>query len=316
VLWTLFAQMMLASLLIFRAVRRNVGLLAAHLGMALILAGAMWGSAAAHHLRPALGLTPKVHKGYLIVPQGRSANEMVDATGVTQLGRLPFDVHLERFWIEHYPVDPAERWPIMLGVIEPHSEQRLPQWDLSLVDWAVGKPVDLPAAGIRLRVVEHSLTRIGQIAQAPTVPVVKMELTRGDRTVTQALAGGLPGVPARLPLAGVFASASEWFKAGSPTLFMDRPAPAVKDYKSALVVIENGKEVARKTIEVNHPLHYGGYHFYQYDYDQDRVNYTVLAVVSDSGWPAVAAGFVLVGAGIAWHAAQTIIRARRRRPGQ
>ncbi len=39
-----------------------------------------------------------------------------------------------------------------------------------------------------------------------------------------------------------------------------------KDYKSWLTVIKNGREVMRKVIEVNEPLKYGGYTFYQSSY--------------------------------------------------
>ena len=42
-----------------------------------------------------------------------------------------------------------------------------------------------------------------------------------------------------------------------------------KDYKSRLTVIEKGKPVLTKTIEVNHPLVYKGIWFYQSDYSVD-----------------------------------------------
>jgi cytochrome c biogenesis protein len=41
------------------------------------------------------------------------------------------------------------------------------------------------------------------------------------------------------------------------------PNGAPKDYKSSLTIIENGKEVLKKIIEVNHPLKYKGFAFYQ-----------------------------------------------------
>lgn len=40
----------------------------------------------------------------------------------------------------------------------------------------------------------------------------------------------------------------------------------VKEYSSQVTVMENGKEVMRKTIQVNHPLHYRGLAFYQASY--------------------------------------------------
>jgi cytochrome c biogenesis protein len=40
----------------------------------------------------------------------------------------------------------------------------------------------------------------------------------------------------------------------------------VKEYSSALTILEGGKEVLKKTIQVNHPLHYKGLAFYQSSY--------------------------------------------------
>jgi cytochrome c biogenesis protein len=40
----------------------------------------------------------------------------------------------------------------------------------------------------------------------------------------------------------------------------------VKEYTSILTVIENGKEVFKRTVQVNHPLHYRGLAFYQSSY--------------------------------------------------
>ena len=40
----------------------------------------------------------------------------------------------------------------------------------------------------------------------------------------------------------------------------------VKEYTSILTVLENGKEVLKKTVQVNHPLHYKGLTFYQSSY--------------------------------------------------
>ena len=40
----------------------------------------------------------------------------------------------------------------------------------------------------------------------------------------------------------------------------------VKEYASLLTILENGKEVLKKTVRVNHPLHYRGWAFYQSSY--------------------------------------------------
>ncbi len=40
----------------------------------------------------------------------------------------------------------------------------------------------------------------------------------------------------------------------------------VKEYTSTLSIVENGKEVLKRTVQVNHPLHYKGLAFYQSNY--------------------------------------------------
>jgi cytochrome c biogenesis protein len=40
----------------------------------------------------------------------------------------------------------------------------------------------------------------------------------------------------------------------------------VKEYTSLLTILENGKEVLKRTVQVNHPLHYKGLAFYQANY--------------------------------------------------
>jgi len=75
----------------------------------------------------------------------------------------------------------------------------------------------------------------------------------------------------------------------------------ISDYISKLQIIEGGKVVAEKDIEVNHPLRFGGYHFYQYDYDHKASQYTDLEVVSNTGLYVVYAGYWMLCVGAIWH---------------
>ena len=45
-----------------------------------------------------------------------------------------------------------------------------------------------------------------------------------------------------------------------------RPEKLVKEYTSLLTILDDGKEVLKKTVQVNHPLHYKGLAFYQSSY--------------------------------------------------
>jgi cytochrome c biogenesis protein len=47
---------------------------------------------------------------------------------------------------------------------------------------------------------------------------------------------------------------------------LKRPEKHVKEYTSVLTILENEKEVLKKTVQVNHPLHYKGLAFYQSNY--------------------------------------------------
>ena len=74
----------------------------------------------------------------------------------------------------------------------------------------------------------------------------------------------------------------------------------ISDYISELEIIKDGNVVAKKNIEVNHPLYYGGYHFYQHSYDAEAGQYTVLMVTSDTGLGLVYAGYLMLCVGVFW----------------
>jgi len=73
-----------------------------------------------------------------------------------------------------------------------------------------------------------------------------------------------------------------------------------KEYVSNVTVKKDNKTVAAKKIKVNHPLYYGGYYFYQYDYDKEAGSYTILKVASDSGLTLVFGGYLFLCAGFFW----------------
>lgn len=73
----------------------------------------------------------------------------------------------------------------------------------------------------------------------------------------------------------------------------------IKSYRSDVSVLDwAGRELKRQTIEVNSPLSYGGYTFYQASYDREQHNWSGLQVVRDPGLPVVYAGFCLLIFGV------------------
>jgi len=113
--------------------------------------------------------------------------------------------------------------------------------------------------------------------------------TKSDRAVN-------PAVEIRLEGEGE----SRILKAGMPlhleggrALLLTSREEKIKDYYSTLCVFEEGRQVLTKTIEVNDPLSYGGYRFYQSSHDPMKPGWTGLQVVADPGLWLVYAGFVI-----------------------
>jgi len=398
VLWCALALLLVGGLLAFRSIFRSPGLLGMHAGCVLILAGSMWSSGAAHELRARWLGTAKVHKGYMDLQRGLGEDRVRERESGQEVAQLGFELRLERFWVEYYPLDET---PPLYALVRPSGGDETLR---RRIDWEPGKASPIPFTDASVRVLDYEYTgpprlvmfppsggrlimpaKVGEEMRIPgasvTVKVVRvfsnfrldgepgeeepfesaepgwnpaaeLELRGDDGGVKRAyafspaltrtmLAHGRPAAPltaiyevaspgekppppalsARLeitggkssgtvalvvteseeftlmPLVMVFADEQAWRDAGQPMLALKMPPRQVQDYKAEVAVIKNGSEVARKVIEVNHPLHYGGYHFYQNAYDRQHWDYTVLSVTSDSGLVAVYAGFVLLCAG-------------------
>jgi len=95
------------------------------------------------------------------------------------------------------------------------------------------------------------------------------------------------------------------FNSSSPRMYSDDFVmfyeSDVKEYISDLQVIKDNKVVKEKDIEVNHPLYFGGYHFYQHSYDSENGRFTVLKVTSNSGLNFVYLGYFMLCVGVCWH---------------
>ena len=74
----------------------------------------------------------------------------------------------------------------------------------------------------------------------------------------------------------------------------------VKSFNSQIYVVKNGKVVGGKRVNVNDPLRYCGYAFYQSDWDKDRESYTILEVKKDHGDEIFYVGGVLLMVGVIW----------------
>jgi len=95
------------------------------------------------------------------------------------------------------------------------------------------------------------------------------------------------------------------------------PDGPVREYRSRITIIEQGKKPRVEDVRVNHPVYIHGYHIYQmswgesYDNFGRPVTYTVLQFIRDPGVPVVYTGFVILVLGTFWFAARFFTRSAR-----
>ncbi len=297
--WLVLAVLLVAGVLAGGIVR-SPGLLAAHLGALLVIGGGMYGSDTGHAVAARLFGVAKIPTGYMIIDAGHASSTVIDADG-RKIGELPFSVALRDFWIEYY----SRPGPWRLGAVTPPIEPGLPPREEE-IHWSAGRAVAVELIGARVEVLGYipsarATDSGGAEPDAEThLPAMEVRVTRGGEELRGWLIprGDAPGVLSLEPLLGP--TMHDGHSHGAAYLVLARPVGPVKDYKSSLVVLTAGQQAAEKTIEVNDPLHFGGYHFYQHACDDEGGQYTVLLVKSDSGLPAVWAGFALLCAGVFW----------------
>ena len=311
VYWVFFALLLIVSLFLFPRLIRVPGLLLIHLGCVAILAGGLWGSDAGHKLQKKLLGRVKMPSGRIVVYEGLSENRVVDdkiqsasaidpnnnviiyefddhghpmilADDDPRILHLPFEIHLKDFRMEYY--DPPR---LLVDTADGKS------WEL--------KPLEADAS--------FQLDGRASLKILGTYKNFKIDMDRG------AFDDPHPGSNPAVQILITYPDGTEHKQyvfemypghSGKSKEFTLRyvTQSMIKDYFSDLQVFEDGKVMLEKTIEVNHPLYYGGYHFYQLNYDQKAgqySRYTVLSVTSDSGLVLVFAGFALMCGGTVYH---------------
>lgn len=235
-----------------------------HLGMLVILAGGLATGLASRH-------------GTLRLEPGRTATEAAARDGGALV--LPFGVRLVKFTIEKYGADrhvlvSAEspgRPEILLderraAAIAPGTTARLVR---AYPDFVVG------AGGPATRSAE------------PRNPAAQMEVTRGGKRSRVWLFERFPSYAHAH--GGAF---------GLPDLLYRFEPAAVRQYRSEVDVVEDGKVVASRVVQVNTPLHWKGWTLYQSAYDPNDARVAVLQVARDPGTPVVYLGFLLLPVGL------------------
>jgi hypothetical protein len=159
---------------------------------------------------------------------------------------------------------------------------------IKIVNWEVGKKCEIGGSDYKLRIAKFFPSysvRNDVIKKSDTMnnPALRVEIAGPRGKVDDWILGQTP---------------AKWYPDNNFALMYEKFGMEIKDFKSNLRVIDNGKTVLSKTIEVNDPLKYGGYVFYQSSYDPEGGLYSGLQVTKNPGIVVVYSGFIILCVGV------------------
>jgi hypothetical protein len=279
VYWLVLILLLVTGLIVFSRLVRLPALLFIHTGCILVLLGSIWASQAGHKLQKKLLGIDKIPTSQMVIYEGEQENRVV-LDDANQVAELPFYVRLQDFRTEYYRPDylhvqtrQGKNWRIPVEV-----GQEIPLGE----DFGTVKIVRT-FASFKIKMEDGGSVPYDD-PNSPSNPALEVQLRspQGD-VATRYVFERFPG-----------------HVRPEDKLYL-RYQRVISDYVSQLQIVRNNQVVAEKDIEVNDPLAFGGYHFYQHSYDADAGQYTVLMVVSDTGLSFVYAGYLMLCIGALWH---------------
>jgi hypothetical protein len=278
VYWLVFAALLILGIAMFRRLLCFRGLFLIHLGCIIILAGGIIGSQAGFKIQDKLFGTDTIRSGQMIINEGTAEQVVELEDGVTKT--LPFAIKLVDFKIEYY--QPGQ----LIIRTQNGNVFKIPAQEGQ--KYVLGN--DLGSVEIVRRFENFKLKREGdkRIAiegpKGSSNPALELLLKKSDGSENTRY---------------VFAQFAGHSNPDDVLSFSYRRA--VRAYTSDVEVVKDNKVISQKSIEVNKPLHYGGYLFYQQGYDSNAGRYTILGVTNDKGLGVVFLGYILLCAGVFWH---------------
>ena len=276
--WIVFALLLIAAIILFRRLMRLRGLLMTHIGCVLILVGALWGSHAGFKIQDAALNTDTIRTGQMTLYEGMAGDAVDTEQGETKT--LPFVVRLVDFRMEYYE-------PGLLTIqTSPDTAVTVPaETGLKYTLGGDAGSVMIVRRFEHFKIVLQDDKRIAieDPCNDPN-PALELRLTKPDGSETTRYAfDRFPGHT----------------RPGDILQF--RYFRMVRDFISDLEIVKDNTVLVRKSIEVNKPLHFGGYLFYQQGYDDEAGRFSVLRVTNDRGLWIVFLGYILLCAGAFWH---------------
>lgn len=242
VFWCLLLLFMLLGFVVYAALRKRISLLLIHLGFVLVLAGGMMGSDLGLDLTNRMFNDSVFPRGMIQLQPGQSTNLV--ATGSDGIAELPFFIRLKDAYLDYYDTAVIRFHVIGQNAYDiPAKEGET----ITLSDDLGTVTVAKAYSNFKLRKEEGAMVPYDS-NEPGSNPAWELVLTApGGQTKSYFVFERIPMHP--VPHSMFHA---EYLR---PQM--------VKDYKSTLEVIDENKVVKETTIEVNKPLYYGGYHFYQ-----------------------------------------------------
>ncbi|OQY03588.1 MAG: hypothetical protein B6I25_07910 [Planctomycetales bacterium 4572_13] len=281
VFWCFLLLLFVVGFFVYVSLRKRLSLMLIHAGCVLVLAGGMVGSQRGHALLDRLFQKGSFVKGMMSLHQGQSSNQVALDTDA-DVGELPFYIGLKEAFIEYYD-RPAIRFYFSDAT---DSGLTIPA--------EVGKEIELSDDRGTLQVT--AVYRNFKMRQVDGRMMPYESTEPGDNPAYElilTLAGKPPETFFVFERFGMHAMPGRNYRA-------DYVAPhMVKDYKSTLQVIDKEQVVKESTIEVNKPLYYGGYHFYQSTFAYDASGpVSGISVSSSRGVWTVFVGYAMIFVGL------------------
>jgi hypothetical protein len=307
VFWIALAVLLAGGLVFFRRLVATPAGLMMHLGSLLVVGGALWGSVQGHDLRARWLGSEKVPGGYLRLFVGDEKHSLFGGDFRTRLATLPFTLRQTDFRTDYYPAAPDQ---CALAVLAPPEDAAAhAHGHPVLLDWAVGRETEVPGTPVRLTVLQF-LPNGGSDAEGEAqperespYPALQVLLMCEGRRQTVWMFPDPDDPRSILPLGPFLRNvpADDEADPGPILCFAARPAP-VQAWRSSIEVRRGDDVAARQVVRMNHPLHWGGYHFYLLDVEQTSEGdvRAVFHAVSDDGLTAVYLGLLLLVVGTFW----------------
>ena len=159
---------------------------------------------------------------------------------------------------------------------------------IKVVNWEIGKKCEIGGTGFQLRIAKYF----------PSYSVQKEVVKKSDTMNNPAILVEVAGPRGKVEDWILGQTPATWYPDNNFALLYERSGMEIKDYKSKLRVIDNGQTVLSKTIEVNDPLKYSGYVFYQSSFDPEEEKYSGLQVTKNPGIVVVYSGFIILCVGV------------------